>query len=315
MSSSPDEEVGLQIEVDTIGRADSLFRYGPTVYSAQVDTEFFETFEIRLLAGRIFTEADATPGADPIVVSRAFATRFFGDASALGRHVRRLSNDWINGVREESRDPWWEVVGVVEDYPRVPTHTPYPKVYLPLRAAETYPVVLAVHAPGLTPSVAAEKVRTIALAVDPTLRFGPIRSLEDRLEDGIKAEKLGILGLVMVTVSVVLLSTAGIYALMSFTVTRRRREIGIRSALGAGSGRVISGILSTAMWQIGLGVAIGVIGAPIIATLAGNSSTPKELLVNGLALVVTMVVVGLLATVGPARRALRVHPTEALRAE
>jgi ABC-type antimicrobial peptide transport system permease subunit len=102
---------------------------------------------------------------------------------------------------------------------------------------------------------------------------------------------------------------------MSFTVTRRRREIGIRSALGAGRWRVISGILSRAIWQIGVGVAIGAVGAPTIATLAGNSSTPRELFVNGLALVVTMVVVGLLATIGPARRALRVHPTEALRAE
>jgi putative ABC transport system permease protein len=151
--------------------------------------------------------------------------------------------------------------------------------------------------------------------VDPTLRLGPVRSLEDRLEDGLKAEKLGILSLVLVTVSVVLLSTAGMYALVSFTVTRRRREIGIRSALGAGSGRVLLGILSGAMWQLGTGVALGVVGAPIIATIAGNSSTTRELVESGLVLIATMVVVGLLATIGPARRALRVHPTEALRAE
>jgi ABC-type antimicrobial peptide transport system permease subunit len=179
----------------------------------------------------------------------------------------------------------------------------------------TYPIVLAVHAPGLDPSVNAERVRTAALAVDPRLRLGAIRSLEDRLEAGIRATKLGIFSLVMVMVSVVLLSTAGIYALMSFTVTRRRREIGIRSALGARSGRVLAGILSRALWQLGIGVAIGVVAAPIIAALAGNTSTPKELVVNGLALILTMVVVGLLATIGPARRALRVHPTEALRAE
>ena len=76
-----------------------------------------------------------------------------------------------------------------------------------------------------------------------------------------------------------------------------------------------AGILSRALWQIGTGVAIGVVGAPIIAALAGNTSTPTQLVVNSLALILSMVVVGLLATIGPARRALRVHPTEALRAE
>lgn len=315
MSPAPDKNDHMQIELDPLQASDTLWKFGPTVYRANVGTEYFEAFDIRLLAGRTFTEGDATLGTTSIVVNRAFANRFFENGNALGRRVRRLSDTWINGIRQDSREPWWEIVGIVEDFPVIASHSPYPKVYLPLRMAETFPIVLAVRAPGLTPSVAAERVRDAALAVDPTLRYGSIRSLEDRLEDGIKAEKLGILGLVMVTMSVVLLSTAGMYALMSFTVTRRRREIGIRSALGAGSRRMLVGILSRAMWQMGVGIAIGVVGAPTIATLAGDTSTPKELVVNGLALIAIMVVVGLLATIGPARRALRVHPTEALRAE
>jgi putative ABC transport system permease protein len=100
---------------------------------------------------------------------------------------------------------------------------------------------------------------------------------------------------------------------MSFTVTRRRREIGIRSALGAGRGRVLAGILSSALRQIGTGITIGVAGAPIIATLAGNTSTPKELIADGFALIAAMVVIGVVAAIGPARQALRVPPTEALR--
>jgi predicted lysophospholipase L1 biosynthesis ABC-type transport system permease subunit len=244
------------------------------------------------------------------------ANRFFQDGNALGKRVRRLSSSYgADGVRQEWKEPWLEIVGIVEDYPEIPTHTPYPKAYLPLRVDRAYPIVLAVRANGIPTATAVERVRSIAFDVDPSLRFGVIRTLEDRLEDGIRAEQLGLLGLVLVTVSVVLLSTAGIYALMSFTVTRRRREIGIRSALGAGSGRVLAGILKRAMWQIGTGVAIGVVGAPIIATLAGNSSTTRELVANALVLIATMLIVGLLATIGPARRALRVHPTEALRAE
>lgn len=316
MSSAPDDRAYMQIEVDTAQTSDTLWKFGPTVERASVGPDYFDAFEVRVLAGRTFVEGDASPRSNPIIVNRAFANRFFENGHALGKRVRRLSNVWIDGERQPTTEPWWEIVGIVDDFPKIPTHTPYPKAYLPLGGvAASYPIVLAVRAPGIAPAAVAERVRTVALAVDPTLRFDAIRSLEDRLEDGIRAEKLGIFGLVMVTVSVVLLSTAGIYAMMAFTVTRRRREIGIRSALGAGSGQVLAGILSRAMWQIGIGVAIGVVGAPIIAHVAGNSSTPRQLVENGLVLIAMMVMVGLLATIGPARRALRVHPTEALRAE
>lgn len=315
MSPAPDDREYMQIDVDTAGRPNALSQFGRTVQRAHVEGDYFSALGIRLLAGRTFAEVDAAPNANAIIVNRAFTEWFFGSENVLGRRVRLSGSVGADGVRQESREPWWEIVGVVEDYPIIPTSGPRPRVYRPLRAEVTYPIVLAVQAPGLDPSVIAERVRTAAVAVDPRLRLGAIRSLEDRLEDGIKATKVAIFGLVMVIVSVVLLSTAGIYALMSFTVTRRRREIGIRSALGAKSGRVLAGILSRALWQLGIGVAIGAVGAPIIAALGGDSSTPRELIVNGLVLIVTMVVVGLLATIGPARRALRVHPTEALRAE
>jgi hypothetical protein len=194
---------------------------------------------------------------------------------------RATSRRIVRGVPQELNEPWWNIVGVAEDFPaKIATHTAQPKVYLALRPAETFPITLAVRAPGLAPSVAADRMRNAALEVDPTLRLGAIRSLEDRLEEGIRAERLGILAIVAVMGSVVLLSAVGIYALMSFTVTRRRREIGIRSALGTGSGRVLAEILSSALRQIGTGIAIGVAGAPIIATLAGNTSTPKELIAD-----------------------------------
>ena len=315
MAPAPDQEEFIQIQVDTIGRADTLWAYGPTVERASVEGDYFDAFGIRLLAGRTFTTTDAAPDANSVIVNRAFAHRFFGTTNVLGRQVQRLGNTWTSGVRQPSREPWWEIVGVVEDYPIIPTVSTDPRVYIPMRVEVTYPIVLAVHTTALPSSDLAERVRTAALAADPTFRLEAIKSLEARFEDSLKAAKLGIFGIVLVTMSVVLLSTAGMYALMSFTVTRRRREIGIRSALGAGSGRVLAGILSTAILQIGIGVAIGVVGAPMIAHLAGNTSTPRELVVNGIALILTMVVVGLLATIAPARRALRVHPTEALRAE
>ncbi|MBY0497964.1 MAG: hypothetical protein K2Y23_27475 [Cyanobacteria bacterium] len=120
-------------------------------------------------------------------------------------------------------------------------------------------------------------------------------------------------GLVML--SVITLSAAGIYALMSFTVARRRREIGIRAALGADRHRLLAGIFSRVFAQLACGAGIGMIGAlGIGALLEGDAIKDRLVLILPLVAVV-MAVVGLLAAVGPARQGLSIQPTEALREE
>jgi ABC-type antimicrobial peptide transport system permease subunit len=120
---------------------------------------------------------------------------------------------------------------------------------------------------------------------------------------------------IAVTASVLLLTSAGIYAMMSFTVARRRREIGIRAALGADARRVLLGIFGRASAQIGAGVAVGLLVA-ILLHLAGAGTmfggNPLVLVPGVIAL---MFAVGIVATLGPARRGLAVQPTEALRDE
>jgi putative ABC transport system permease protein len=113
----------------------------------------------------------------------------------------------------------------------------------------------------------------------------------------------------MVGFIVLLLSATGIHALMSFTVARRTREIGIRAALGAGRGKIVAGIFSRAFMQVGAGVIVG----SALAALLGVSTT-RDLLIL-LAADAIMLLVGLTACAVPVRRALRIDPTEALRAE
>ena len=112
----------------------------------------------------------------------------------------------------------------------------------------------------------------------------------------------------MVGFIVVLLSATGIHTLMSFTVARRTREIGIRAALGANSRRIVAGIFSRAFLQIGVGVIIG----SALASLGGLEGRQLMLLLAADAI---MLVVGLTACAVPVRRALRIDPSEALRAE
>ena len=115
--------------------------------------------------------------------------------------------------------------------------------------------------------------------------------------------------------SALLLSAAGIYAMMAFTVTRRRREIGIRSALGADPRRVLGSVFARASAQLGAGIVLGVLGTVAVDRVTGqgpvNDGNPVVLLL----VAALMTAVGLLAALGPARRGLAVQPTEALREE
>ena len=115
------------------------------------------------------------------------------------------------------------------------------------------------------------------------------------------------------TASVLLLSAAGIYAMMSFTVTRRRREIGIRSALGADPRRILLTVFSRVAWQIAAGVVVGLLFAPFLLQVDDPMNRAK--VISLAAIVAAVMGIALLSAVGPARRGLRVPPMEALRAE
>ena len=133
-------------------------------------------------------------------------------------------------------------------------------------------------------------------------------------EDTTTAARLALV-IVLITGSVLFLSAAGIHALMSFTVNQRRREIGIRSALGASAGLILRGVLARATRQLAIGVGLGLTMAVGIDLAAGGALMDGGglLLVPGTA--AFMLVVGLISAFGPARRGLRVQPTEALRAD
>ena len=115
--------------------------------------------------------------------------------------------------------------------------------------------------------------------------------------------------------SVVILSAAGIYALMAFTVARRRKEIGIRTALGADPSQILRSIFSRALLQLGSGAALGMCGAIGLELLLEGETFRGNGAVILPIVAVVMTLVGLGAALGPARRGLQIHPTEALRAE
>ena len=170
-----------------------------------------------------------------------------------------------------------------------------------------------VRAPA-TPSDFAPRLRAIAVSVDPDLQLGMTYSADYFERQNRLAVRLTALILGLILLSVSLLSAAGVYALTSVTVTRRRREIGIRSALGAQPRQVLLSVFARVARQIGLGLAVGLAAAALIGVSSGSDVVlPLSLLIPAFGVLTGVVAV--LGALGPARRGLRIQPTEALRSD
>jgi hypothetical protein len=295
----------------------------PVVGTRRISPDHFDVFDVPLLAGRRFHSADMGLAAsvrlrdgdgDGIAevstgdLSGASTTVILGGGPALGRRVR--------AVRERTGEPgpWYEIVGIVSDFPpnRMEPDWIQAKVFYPMAQGEIFER-LAVRVRGPAPGAFAGRLREIAAALDPSLRLTSISTLDRVLREEQLAMRLGALAIGLVMLSVLLLSAAGIYALMSFTVARRRREIGVRSALGADPRRILGSILSRALGQLAIGVVAGTGVATLLDLATKGAFTGGQAAVLLPAVAAFMVIVGLVATLGPARRGLRIQPTEALR--
>ena len=310
-AAMPGQEQWANIEVDGVALPDDgIFEGDNMVRFNQVDDRFFEVFGAPLLTGRRFDAGDLEPARPAVIVDRTLARQLMGDGNPLGHRVRYLRK-W-GGEASATSEPgrWFDVVGVVTDLRANATRG---TMYHPLAPGQIHPASLALRMRS-TPASVANRLREIATALDPTLRVETGRTLDEIYREQAVGNNLGAFSLAAVTLSVLLLSAAGMYALMSFTVSQRRREIGIRSALGAQPRRLLAGIFRHALGQL----AVGAVGGLLLALLldyylpveqAGGWNIPGVVP----AAAVLMIGVGLLAAAGPARRGLRIEPTEALR--
>jgi len=276
------------------------------VRANQVDRAFFKVFDVSALAGRTFDGRDFGAAATA-VVDQTFVRQVIGGGHAIGRRVRPVP------APGSEAGPWYEIVGIVHDRP---ANTSQGRLYVPARPgsrAAASPSQLVLHA-GPDPAAMARRLQEIGTNLDPALRLETVRRLDEVYGEAQMSSNLTSYALVIVTLSVLVLSAAGLYALMSFTVARRRREIGIRTALGARPGRLLASIFARALWQIAGGVVVGVTIALVLhrrlnIEVEGGWHIPGILPAAAL----FIMAIGLLSAAGPARRAVRVDPTEALR--
>lgn len=272
-----------------------------TVRVARVEPEYFEALGVPIAEGRVFDSGDLAPdgSAQPaVIVNQSFARRAAGDMSVLGQRVRFLRPGADPG-------PWLEIVGVAEDLGMSFSDPESPQgLYVPL-TYDAFPVSMAVRV-GADAASFEPRLRSLAATTDPTLRLIGVRTLDAVLEAVRTRERWSYLGILLATLATMALSLSGVYAVTSYFVVQRTREIGIRVALGANARQIAFGVASRTLVPALVGTVLG--GAISVAL----TSTLGLRLVIAIGVSVAMLGAVLLACIGPLRRAIAMHPTEAI---
>ncbi len=287
-----------------------------------VGDDFLPTVGGRLVAGRDLTVADGETGAQVVLVNQRFASTFFPGESAVGKQLQLTPWD--------EKAPAQTIVGVVADMKQAGIDNPAgTEVFFTLELLQvlfaeeediTGSLIIVMRTTG-DPGLMLPAAQRVVAELDPTLPVGNVRTMDDLMWEAVARPRFLTFLLGAFAVLALTLAGVGIYGVMSYTVAQRTHEIGIRMALGAAPARVRGMVLRQAAGIAGIGVAVGLVAA-VALDLALESSLarlmygvePLDPLVYA---VVGLIVLAaaMLASWVPARRATRVEPTVALRAE
>lgn len=281
----------------------------PRVLWLGADPGVLDTYGSRILSGRWILPSDAAGAAPVVVVTEAFAKRWFPDGPAVGARLR------LEGLHDS--DGWAEVVGVVEDHVPDLEGLRADRVFVPLSQLDVPGTVwLSVATDGPAASVAAA-IRSAVHRADPALAVDHPRTLRDLMAWLMRMPRVmaafGALG----GLAGVLVAAIGLYGVVAFQVRRRLPEIGVRMALGAPAGRILREILRGVFLLILPGTALGLVlaffGSPVLRIFIRGGDPRSPWLY--LAAAAAMSAVALVATLRPALRASRLDPQNVLRTE
>jgi len=281
----------------------------PRAYVHRALPDFFTTMGIPLRAGRTFLESELRPNSRAVIVSERVAQRFWPGQDPIGKRIK------IGGVA--SQNPWLGIVGVVGEvkYRGLPDNpTADPDLYFPFvdRAQQVSIVVRAVTDP---PSLVSS-IRQAIRDVDPGIPVFAVFTMADRIADQTAQSRFTTWVMGAFAAIALLLSAVGIYGVMSYLVSQRTREVGIRMALGATRREIVSLIVGRGARLIGAGILVGAATSIALERLMAALVFQASIFDGATAAAVAILAaLGLLACYLPALRAARVDPLIALRAE
>ncbi len=285
------------------GRADR-----PFAHLATVSGGYFPAMGIPLLSGRTFEDRDVEKAPPVAIVNALLARKYWPGENPIGKHLR---------FENKSDDPWFTVIGVVGDARQLGLREEMPALlYLPYEQF-ALPFTSVVVRSSLPSAAVGSLLKAQLSAIDPDLPFGDISSLESVVSESVQEPRFRAMLIGVFALLALILAAVGVYGLISYTVTQRTREIGIRVALGAAPRQVLLPVVREGMVLALAGIAIGLAGAfaaarALTAFLFGVGVS-DPLTFSGVALL--LLAVALLASYIPSRRALKVDPIVALRAE
>jgi putative ABC transport system permease protein len=285
-----------------------------------VSPEYFQTMGIRLLRGRLFTDADGRQSPEVVVINETMARHFWPNENPIGKRVKQA---W-----PESTTPWREVIGVVADIKlngvieTTPLH-----IYLPLAQSDSTGMFLAVRTRA-EPQTLTASVQAAVHAVDSQIPLYQVRTMDEQLGRAVVSQRVAMILLSAFAVVALLLAAVGIYGVISWGVVQRTREMGVRMALGALRRDVMWLVLRRSMLLVLAGVTLGLLGAFALTRVLGASLTEggpgKTPLLFGVTAMdpitfiltpILLALVAFLACCLPARRATKIDPLVALRYE
>jgi predicted permease len=284
-----------------------------------ISPQLLSSLRMPLLRGRIFDDAESRRGAHLAMVNQAFVKQYLGDRDPIGQSVRSrmLKIDQPNLLSAPSPDDWLEVVGVVGDAKNDGLEHPVkPAIFLPYSFLLPPEERFIVRASG-DPETAIRSVKERLREVNVEFVVGGDHTLAWWLDtDGWGRERFIATIFSLFAILALVLAATGLYSVVSFAVTQRTQELGIRMALGARRGTVVQLVLGSTAAMLGAGVAVGlllsVILNRVVASWAGGSSRDPVTLLAAASL---LVLVAGLACVLPAWRAASIDPMRALRVE
>jgi putative ABC transport system permease protein len=297
--------LGFEIEGNPVVRPGT----SRTADYVAVSPGYFRVMQIPLLRGRLFSEQDAMPAPRVTLISEALARLYFPNQDPIGKRM-------TFGFPPKGKTSR-EIVGIVGDVRDVSLHQePGPMMYVPYAQAPFWGAVVVART-TLSTSSAANTIRQDVRSIDKDLPVTDIESMIDALSASVAQPRFGMFLLSLFGALALILAAAGIFGVISYSVSSRTREVGIRVALGAARGKILQLILSESAKLVLLGLALGIGGAIALGRFLRSllfEVRPTDPLTFA-AVAILLALVTLAAAYVPARRAMRVDPMVALRHE